>query len=60
MDKTFSSLEKAIDILNYFYSENRALSAQEMSSQLSIPRSTTYKYLDVLLKRGFLSKNPDT
>lgn len=60
MDKTFSSLEKAIDILNYFYSENRALSAQEMSSQLSIPLSTTYKYLDVLLKRGFLSKNPDT
>ena len=60
MDKPFSSLEKAIDILNYFYSENRALSAQEMSSQLSIPLSTTYKYLDVLLKRGFLSKNPDT
>ncbi len=60
MDKTFSSLEKAIDILNFFCFENRVLSAQEISSQLSIPLSTTYKYLDVLLKRGFLSKNPDT
>jgi DNA-binding IclR family transcriptional regulator len=60
MDKPFSSLEKAIDILSFFYSENQAFSAQEISSQLSIPLSTTYKYLDVLLKKGFLSKNPDT
>ncbi|MCK5418474.1 MAG: IclR family transcriptional regulator [Desulfobacterales bacterium] len=60
MDKLFSSLEKAIDILSYFYSENQEFSAQEISGQLSIPLSTTYKYLDVLLKKGFLSKNPDT
>ena len=60
MEKPFSSLEKAIDILTYFCSENQAFSAQEISGQLSIPLSTTYKYIDVLLKKGFLSKNPDT
>jgi DNA-binding IclR family transcriptional regulator len=60
MEKSFASLEKAIDILNYFYSENQAFSAQEISGRLSIPLSTTYKYLDVLLKKGFLSKDPDT
>ena len=60
MEKPFASLEKAIDILNHFYSENQTFSAQEISSQLSIPLSTTYKYLDVLLKKGFLSKDPDT
>jgi len=60
MNKPFSSLEKAIDILNYFYCENHELSAQEISRQLCIPLSTTYKYLDVLLKKGFLSKNPVT
>jgi len=53
MEKTFSSLEKAIDILTYFYSENQEFSAQEISGRLSIPLSTTYKYLDVLLKNGF-------
>ena len=60
MEKAFTSLEKAIDILNNFYTANQAFSAQEISSQLSIPLSTTYKYLDVLLKKGFLSKDPDT
>jgi DNA-binding IclR family transcriptional regulator len=60
MDKPFSSLEKAIDILSYFYSENKAFSALDISGRLSIPLSTTYKYLDVLLKKGFLSKDPDT
>jgi DNA-binding IclR family transcriptional regulator len=60
MDKPSSSLAKAIDILSYIYSENQAFSAQEISCQLSIPLSTTYKYLDVLLKKGFLSKDPET
>ena len=60
MDKlSSSSLEKAVDILSYIYAENQAFSAQEISSQLSIPLSTTYKYLDVLSKKGFLSKDPD-
>jgi len=31
-----------------------------MLNLLNLPSSTTYKYLDVLLGKGFLSKDPDS
>ena len=54
----FSSIDRAIDILEMFDVRNQELSALEISKQLSIPLSTTYKYLDTLLKKGFVSKDP--
>ncbi len=56
--KTFASLEKALDILALFDLGRTSFSAQEISDRLHIPLSTTYKYVDVLLKRGLLAKKP--
>ena len=60
MGRPFASLEKAIEILSLFDSEHRGLSAHEISKMLSIPLSTTYKYLDLFLRKGFLSKDVHT
>lgn len=60
MPKSFTSIEKAIDILCLFDLKNQELSARDVSSRLNIPLSSTYKYLDVLLTKGFISKEPDT
>jgi len=60
MPKPFTSIEKAIDILCVFDLKNQELSARDISDSLNIPLSSTYKYLDLLLKKGFISKEPDT
>jgi len=60
LEKSFGSLEKAIDILCLFESEHLELSAQEISKKLSMPLSTTYKYLQVFKEKQFLSKNEQT
>jgi DNA-binding IclR family transcriptional regulator len=57
MGKPFASLERAIDILSLFDSEHQGFSAQDVSEKLGMPLSTTYKYLDIFLKKGFLSKD---
>jgi DNA-binding IclR family transcriptional regulator len=59
-NKTFASLEKALDILTIFDINHRSFTAQEISQNLDIPLSTTYKYIDVLLKRGFLNRIADS
>jgi IclR family KDG regulon transcriptional repressor len=60
MNKSFGSLEKAIQILSLFDSGTPELSAQEISKALSIPSSTTYNYLKVFLQNEILSKNKKT
>lgn len=60
MDNSFGSLEKAIRILSLFDSQNTELSAPEISKVLSIPLSTTYKYLKVLLRNDILGKADKT
>lgn len=57
LNTPFASLEKAIGILSLFDFESQALSAREISKKVNIPLSTTYKYLDIFLKKGFLSKD---
>jgi len=57
---TFSSVGKALDILNLFNLKRREFSANEISKELGIPLSSTYKYIEVLLKRGFLARTPGT
>jgi len=57
-NKTFASLEKALDIMALFDLDRASFTAQEISESLDIPLSTTYKYIDVLLKRGLLAKKP--
>lgn len=60
MGKPFISLEKAIDILTLLESAHKELSAQEFSEQLGIPLSTTYKYLEIFLKKKFIYKDMRT
>jgi len=60
MARPFASLKKAIDILSLFDSEHQGFSAHEISKKSDMPLSTTYKYLDIFLKNGFLSKNVRT
>ncbi len=60
MNKSFGSLEKAIQILSLFDSGVAELSAQDISKALSIPQSTTYNYLKVFLQNEFLQKNEKT
>lgn len=56
INKTFASLEKALDIMTLFDFDRTSFTAHEISEHLNIPLSTTYKYVDVLLKRGLLAK----
>lgn len=60
MSKPFASLEKATDILSLFDPEHQGLSAHDISKKLGMPLSNTYKYLDIFLKNGSLSKNVHT
>ncbi len=53
-NKTFASIEKVLDILNLFDLEQRELLAIEISDKLNLPLSSTYKYLEVLIKKEFL------
>lgn len=60
MKKTFASLERAIDMLSLFSTARQGLSALEISKSLSIPLSTTYKYLQIFLEKEFLTKDEET
>jgi DNA-binding IclR family transcriptional regulator len=55
--KSFTSLEKAMDILLSFDLDHPKHSAQEISKRLSMRLSSTYRYLDVLVRKGFLAKD---
>jgi DNA-binding IclR family transcriptional regulator len=59
--KKFASLEKGLDILSSFFNiENETLTAQAISERLSMPLSTTYRYIQALESKGFLDKEPDS
>ncbi len=60
MGKPFASIEKALDILFLFNSQNRELSAAEISNTLGMPISSTYRYLEIFIKRGILRKQQNT
>ena len=60
MKKSPTSIEKILDILCSFDSDHQEFFIQDISKKLGIPLSTTYKYIDVLVDRGFLVKDPHT
>lgn len=57
MDKSFSTMEKVINILCLFDTRHQELSAQEIAQKVGMPLSTTYRYLKVLLNKQLLSKD---
>jgi DNA-binding IclR family transcriptional regulator len=60
MTKRISSLQKGLDILCSFTSDNEHLSAQSIARDLNLPLSTTYRYLQTLEERAFLSRNSES
>ncbi len=60
MSKPFGTLEKVVDILCLFDPKHQELSAQEISDYISMPLSTTYRYLQVFLNKQILTKDART
>jgi IclR family transcriptional regulator, KDG regulon repressor len=60
MSQAFVSLEKALDILCVFDLEIEEQSAQQIAATMGFPLSSTYKYLEVLLRKDFLEKNNES
>ena len=56
----FTSLHKAIDIIQLLLDRQEFLDFNEISKTLDMPRSSAYKYLAVLRERGFLDYEPNT
>jgi DNA-binding IclR family transcriptional regulator len=54
------SVEKALQLLEAFSINHPELSVSELEVRLSLPKVSIYRFLRVLLKRGFLTQNPQT
>lgn len=54
------SLQKGLDILSCFDYNHQALSVVEISERVNIPQSTTYRYVTILVDKGFLTKDFDS
>ena len=57
---SFNTLIKGIDILNLFLRKRASLAAGDISKALKLPKSTTYKYLAVLMEKGLLDRDSAT
>ncbi|PIE34329.1 IclR family transcriptional regulator [candidate division KSB3 bacterium] len=58
--ETLKSVEKALQILEAFTIGHSELSVSELENILGLPRVSIYRFLRVLLKRGFIMQNPQT
>ena len=58
MTTKVQSLDRAFDILELISSERRGLPLSEISSNVSLPRSTTHRLLASLQSRGYIEKDP--
>jgi IclR family KDG regulon transcriptional repressor len=54
------SVEKALQILEAFSSDTPELSVSELEQKLSLPKVSIYRFLRVLLKKGFIRQDPQT
>lgn len=51
-----STVDKVLDILMLFSSERTQISLNEIQDELSLSQSTAYRYIRILVERGFLEK----
>ncbi len=51
-----SAVHKVLDVLLLFDGQDMRLSADEISHQLHIPKSTIYRYIRILVDKGLLEK----
>ena len=59
LEKRFSSVDKTLDILSCFNESQTVLSAKEIAKKINLPLSSTYRYLEILVRREFLAKSND-
>jgi DNA-binding IclR family transcriptional regulator len=52
------AVERALSILKLFIGRGGELSAMEISTQLELHRSTTFRFLATLMDSGFIEQNP--
>jgi DNA-binding IclR family transcriptional regulator len=57
--KSFTSLDKAFEILFSFQADRQEQTAQEIARSAGMPISTTYRYLDRLVRHSLLSHHLD-
>ena len=57
--RRFSSVDKTLDILSCFGESHTVLTAKEVAKNISLPLSSTYRYLEILVRREFLAKSND-
>lgn len=55
--KTIQSVQRAVDIINCFRDMNTALSLGQISSQLTLNKSTVHGILNTLLQNDFIQQN---
>lgn len=55
-----NAVEKTIQILNCLSDSDRNLGVTEISSKLSIPKSTVHRILNILMQYSLVSKDPET
>src|SRR2546427_13051954 len=53
-----STADRALTILEMFHEAHLTISATEVAEELSVARSTAYRYLQSLVSRGFLEESP--
>lgn len=56
MSQPISAAQRVLDILLSFNSSTLAQSPEQLSGQIGLPRSTTYRYISLLCDKGFLEK----
>ncbi|WP_368234634.1 IclR family transcriptional regulator [Anaerotruncus rubiinfantis] len=54
---TLKSVENALDILELFSSENRSLSLKKIQEKTKLHKSTVYRLVTVLRRRGYLERD---
>lgn len=55
---TLKSVERALQILEAFTLEQSELSAAEIAQRTSLPKGSIYRFLKILLNKGFLTRDP--
>lgn len=53
------SIERALDVLNLFLSDDSELSVTEIGKALGLYKSTVFRTLETLEAKGFIQQNPD-
>ncbi len=54
--RVISTVDKVLDILQLFTEERSQISIEDIQHDLNLPQSTVYRYVRLLVERGFLDK----